>query len=86
MQDEHMYELISIDESEPPHSDDETERGDWFKYQIAQGDNMITGYRRGKLRTVKREVKTIIVGLNERRSGKRKQPPARSASKKQARN
>jgi hypothetical protein len=86
MQDEHKYELVSIDEAEPPQTNDKTESGDWFKYQIAQGDNMITGYRRGKLRTVRREVKTIIIGLNERRSGKRKPPPARSASKKQAKN
>ena len=86
MQEEHMYELISIDESAPPSSDDGTGDGDWFRYQISQGDNLITGYRRGKLRTVKREVKTIVIGLNERRSGKRKQPAARSAAKKQAKN
>ena len=82
MQDERIYELVSIDESEPPSANDDLAGDDWFRYQIAQGDNMITGYRRGKLRTVKREVKTIIVGLNERRSGKRKQPVARTATKK----
>jgi hypothetical protein len=86
MQDEQMYELVSIDESEPPSNDDDIAGDDWFRYQISQGENVITGYRRGKLRTVKREVKTIIVGLNERRSGKRKQPAARAASKKQAKN
>jgi hypothetical protein len=82
MQNEQTYQLISIDESEPPSNDDELKGDDWFKYQIAQGDNLITGYRRGKLRTVRREVKTIIVGLNERRSGKRKQPTARTPTKK----
>ena len=84
MQDEHMYELVSIDESAPPSGDTETGSDDWYRYQISQGANLITGYRRGKLRTVKREVKSIIVGLNERRSGKRKQPTARTTSKKQA--
>lgn len=82
MQDELMFELVSIDETKPPRG---SEDGDWFCYRIAQGENMITGYRRGSLRTVKRDVKTIIVGLNERRAGKRKQPVTRSA-KKQARN
>jgi len=76
-----MYELISIDEAKPPRG---SEGGDWFRYKISQGENIITGYRRGSLRAVKRDVKTIILGLNERRSGKRKQPAARSQAKKQA--
>lgn len=78
MQDELMFELVSIDETKPPRG---SEGSDWFCYRIAQGKNMITGYRRGSLRTVKRDVKTIIVGLNERRSGKRKQPVSKSARK-----
>ena len=45
---------------------------------------MIVGYRRGSLRTVKRDVKEIIVGLNERRSGKRKQPVTKPGPKKTA--
>ena len=81
MHDELMYELISIDESKPPRGSDGS---DWFRYQISQGENIITGYRRGSLRAVKRDVKTIIVGLNERRSGKRKPPTSRSQPKKQA--
>ena len=84
MKDEQMFELISIDEAEPPQDEEAEIKGDWFRYRISQGDNLITGYRRGSLRAVKREVKTIIVGLNERRSGKRKQPAARSQSKKKA--
>lgn len=71
IQDELMFELVSIDETKPPRG---SEGNDWFCYRIAQGENMITGYRRGSLRKVKRDVKTIIVGLNERRSGKRKTP------------
>jgi hypothetical protein len=45
---------------------------------------MIVGYRRGSLRAVKQEIKTIILGLNERRSGKRKQPVSKPAPKKTA--
>lgn len=83
MQDELQFELVSIDESKPPSGSD----GDnWFRYKISQGENMIVGYRRGSLRTVKRDVKTIIVGLNERRSGKRKQPTSKPAAKRRARN
>ena len=83
MQDELMYELVSIDEAKPPRG---SEGSDWFRYQISQGDNLITGYRRGSLRTVKRDVKTIVVGLNERRSGKRKPTTSRSQAKKQTKN
>jgi hypothetical protein len=83
MQDELNFELVSIDEAKPPRG---SEGSNWFRYQISQGENMITGYRRGSLRTVKRDVKTIIVGLNERRSGKRKPPTAKSQPRKQAKN
>ena len=40
---------------------------DWLQYCIAQGSNLITGYRRGELRAVRAEVEKIVVGLNERR-------------------
>ncbi|HSG63342.1 MAG TPA: hypothetical protein VLD39_00005 [Gammaproteobacteria bacterium] len=76
------YELVSIDETKPPRG---SEGADWFRYRISQGDNVITGYRRGSLRTVKRDVKTIVIGLNERRSGKRK-PAAGRPAKKTAKN
>jgi hypothetical protein len=39
---------------------------DWFVYRIAQGANVITGYRRGDLPAVTAEVERIVVGLNER--------------------
>ena len=41
---------------------------DWLAYRIAQGENMITGYRRGDLQTVSAEVARIVDGLNDRRS------------------
>ncbi len=74
-----QFELVSIDEAKAPAG---SEGDNWFCYRIAQGENMIVGYRQGSLRTVKRDVKTIIVGLNERRSGKRKQPVTKPAPKK----
>ncbi len=40
---------------------------DWLVYQIAQGKNSITGYRRGELREATADVERIVVGLNERR-------------------
>jgi hypothetical protein len=45
-------------------------------YEIAQGTNLITGYRRGDLPSVTAEVEKIVVGLNERRISKKgRQPP-----------
>lgn len=76
-----QFELVSIDESKPPSG---SEGDNWFCYRIVQGKNMIVGYRRGSLRAIKRDVKEIIVGLNERRSGKRKQPVTKPAPKKTA--
>lgn len=76
-----QFELVSIDESKAPSG---SEGDNWLCYRISQGSNMIVGYRRGSLRTVKRDVKEIIVGLNERRSGKRKQPVTKPGPKKTA--
>lgn len=61
------YVLTSLDRSEAPSG---IEGDDWFAYKINQGDNEITGYRRGKLTAIKGELKTLIESLNERRSGK----------------
>lgn len=44
---------------------------DWLTYRIAQGANIITGYRQGDLRSVTAEVERIVNGLNERRIVKR---------------
>jgi hypothetical protein len=83
MQDDLVFELVSIDESNPPSG---SEGDNWFRYQISQGENLITGYRRGSLRTVKRDVKTIVVGLNERRSGKRRPQSKKGSAKKAEKN
>jgi hypothetical protein len=41
-------------------------------YRIAQGPNVINGYRRGDLASVTTEVEKIVTGLNERRLIKRR--------------
>jgi hypothetical protein len=62
---------------------------DWLVYHIAQGANVIMGYRRGTVKTVTAEVELIVSGLNERRvHGKarsgahRGRPPAAAAAAK----
>jgi hypothetical protein len=40
---------------------------DWLVYEIVQGKNRITGYRRGTLPAATSDVEKIVVGLNERR-------------------
>jgi hypothetical protein len=49
---------------------------DWLVYEIAQGGNVITGYRQGDLRAATADVEKIVVGLNERRvAGKGRSGP-----------
>lgn len=47
---------------------------DWHVYRIAQGVNVITGYRQGDSKAVRAEVEQIIVGLNERRVSRKGRP------------
>jgi len=58
------YRLISIDAVRAPEG---CPGSDWHIYRIIQGDNGITGYRRGDLARVTAEVETIVTGLNGRR-------------------
>jgi hypothetical protein len=67
------YELLSVDRSTAPGGH---EGDDWVRYTIAQGSNTITGYRRGNLAALKRELQAVVLALNERRSGK----PGRTAT------
>jgi hypothetical protein len=39
---------------------------DWFTYRIAQGKNLVTGYRCGGRHAVTAEVERIVEALNER--------------------
>lgn len=62
------FELRSVHKSEPPSG---SQGNDWVRYEIGQGSNLITGYRRGSVASIKRAAEEIVVGLNERRSPKR---------------
>jgi hypothetical protein len=67
-QNDEPYELKAVHKSEaPPGSDGK----DWVRYEIAQGSNLITGYRQGSVAAIKRAAEEIVVGLNERRSPNR---------------
>ena len=68
--DAEAFRLVSITSVRAPSG---CEGRDWLLYRIAQGPNLITGYRRGDLPTAKVEVAKIVVSLNEgRRSSKAK--------------
>jgi hypothetical protein len=43
---------------------------DWYRYEIAQGQNAIVGHREGTLSAVTQAVADIVIRLNERRLGK----------------
>jgi hypothetical protein len=58
------YRLISIAAVRAPEG---CVGGDWHVYRISQGENGITGYRRGDLAGVTADVEAILIGLNERR-------------------
>ena len=62
--DDERYRVISIDAVRAPEG---CTGGDWHVYRIAQGQNAITGYRRGDLARVTVEVETIVTALNGRR-------------------
>jgi hypothetical protein len=62
------FRLVSIQPAPPPSG---SAGRDWFKYRIAQGANLINGYRRGELAAVTADVERIVAGLNERRIVKR---------------
>ncbi len=65
---ENGFRLVSIRSTAAPSG---SAGHDWFAYCIAQGTNMINGYRRGDLADVTVGVENIVAALNERRVGKR---------------
>lgn len=73
--DEQRYRLISIDAVCAPKG---CIGSDWHSYRIAQGDNGITGYRRGDLARVKADVETIMSALNGRRYWAKSSLPSKS--------
>ncbi len=58
------FRLLSIRASSAPR---DSAGRDWHEYRIGQGENVIKGYRRGDLQTVRTDVEKIVVALNERR-------------------
>lgn len=67
-QNDEPYELKAVNRTDPPPG---SEGKDWVRYEIAQGTNLITGYRQGTVTSIKRVAEEIVVGLNERRSPNR---------------
>lgn len=65
---EDEYKVVSVESTVPPEHMDGT---GWHCYVIGQGKNTIRGYRRGSLEIVRQSVEDIVMGLNERRRGKR---------------
>jgi hypothetical protein len=74
------FRLVSIDPTPAPAG---SAGRDWLKYRIAQGPNMITGYRQGSRIEVTADVERIVVALNERRGrqgGRELRPGRRPAA------
>lgn len=67
-QNDEPYELLSVQKADAP---DGGQGKDWACYKIAQGSNIITGYRQGTLAAIKEAAEEIVTALNERRSPKR---------------
>jgi len=62
------YQLQEVEKTKAP---SEGDTGQWCRYTIVQGDNTITGYKKGSRTAVTKAAKVIVADLNERRSGKR---------------
>jgi hypothetical protein len=71
------YRLVSI---KPARRAPNGGAGDWLVYSIAQGTNLITGYRQGGLAAVTAEVERIVAALNERHFKGRARPHAAPAT------
>lgn len=61
------FKAGDVTKTEPPAG---TEGGTWYRYEITQGTNRITGYRQGSKASVMRSVAEHVERLNERRVGK----------------
>ena len=75
------FELVAVEESKAPGNG---VPGTWSRYTIAQGDNIITGHRKGSRAVVTRAVEEIVADLNERRVGRRGRVHLTSSSKPKA--
>ncbi len=57
------YRLVSIESAPAP---EPAVGDDWLVYRIAQGTNVVTGYRRGTRASVTYEVERIVEAFNDR--------------------
>ena len=62
------YQLETVEKTDAPAEGD---TGQGCRYTIIQGQNKITGYKKGSRTAVTKAAKVIVADLNERRSGKR---------------
>jgi hypothetical protein len=67
--DAESFRLVSIKPAR--HAPSGSVGRDWLVYSIAQGVNLITGYRQGDLAAVTADVERIVVSLNERQFTRR---------------
>jgi hypothetical protein len=58
------YEIVSIRSVPAPGG---AVGDNWFRYEISQGHNRITGYRDGDMEHVTLAIEAIVFRLNERR-------------------
>jgi len=73
------FSIGQIESVEPP---SEGEGKYWCKYTIVQGPNVITGYRQGGVKAVRKAVNEMVSDMNQRRMGKRGRVHLTSSSKK----
>lgn len=64
---EDAFQIISVRPAKAPEN---AQGSGWHCYVIAQGANIIRGYRKGNLAMVTGAVEEIVTQLNDRRSGK----------------
>lgn len=62
------FVLRSLERAADPEGSDAR---DWFRYQIVQGTNVVSGHRRGTVGDVRAYVEGIVTALNDRRALKR---------------
>jgi hypothetical protein len=70
------YRLVSID---PVPAPAECVGSDWHIYRIVQGENGITGYRRGDVECIRVDVETIVAALNQRRQATKEKEHSKSS-------
>jgi hypothetical protein len=76
--DDSRYRVISIEAARTPEG---CVGSDWHEYRIAQGENGITGYRRGDRARVSADVEAIVSGLNERRQWAERKAASKTRSR-----